>query len=574
MTVDARPEENVMTAIRNLTLGLRTERHISAEFEPCLSIASLCLGRRLFNRRTIMFRISRTVITLLFSLSLLSPVFAQTRRSNAQTPGPIVTATTSNGRVRYASLGEVNQTRLQVFSQEGAQVFDSGYRLGNLIDWPLSDQQGQHLADGSYLFLITVRDFSALLTQKYGTALLENDQVALQQIGRDELLPAQAVALQANKLSEVLSPVDRIGAVGPGGPITAANDGGVVVDIVPSGKQKTVTTSQPTPGGENIAGTGVQNKIAKWTDNAGTLGDSGIFETNSNVGIGTISPATALDVGNGGEVRSTGGTVQTFMQSSTGNGGYIGTRSNHYFIIRTNNVDVMTLLPGGNVGIGTASPGAKLDVNGNLYIHNTNGSVTHFDYAGSNTNYLRGINIFDGGPAYFTGGNVGIGTNNPAAKLDVSGDVNVTGNAMISGNIAAKYQDVAEWVQARQRMAPGTVVSLDSTRSNAVTPSRRAYDALIAGVVSAQPWVILGEAGAGKVMVATSGRVMVKVDASKYPVRIGDLLVTSNRPGVAMRSRPIRVAGKLIHRPGTIIGKALEALPNGAGEILVLVSLQ
>jgi hypothetical protein len=184
--------------------------------------------------------------------------------------------------------------------------------------------------------------------------------------------------------------------------------------------------------------------------------------------------------------------------------------------------------------------------------------------AGSTNNYS----------AIFAGGNVGIGTNTPAVKLDVNGDVNVTGNAVILGNIAAKYQDVAEWVQARQPIAPGTVVSLDATRSNAVTPSRRAYDALIAGVVSAQPGVILGEAGVGKVMVAASGRVMVKVDAGKYPIRIGDLLAASNRPGVAMRSRPIRVGGRLIHRPGTIIGKALEALPNGEGQILVLVSLQ
>jgi hypothetical protein len=29
-----------------------------------------------------------------------------------------------------------------------------------------------------------------------------------------------------------------------------------------------------------------------------------------------------------------------------------------------------------------------------------------------------------------------------------------------------------------------------------------------------------------------------------------------------------------MHRPGTIIGKALEPLDNGVGEILVLLSLQ
>jgi len=52
------------------------------------------------------------------------------------------------------------------------------------------------------------------------------------------------------------------------------------------------------------------------------------------------------------------------------------------------------------------------------------------------------------------------------------------------------------------------------------------------------------------------------------------LLVTSNVPGTAMYSEPIEIAGLKIHRPGTIIGKALEPLQSGGGEILVLLSLQ
>jgi hypothetical protein len=547
--------------------------------------------------------IARIPLSLLFSLLLFSPVFAQTRRPNAQTSNPIVTATTSNGKVRYASLGEVNQTRLQVFSKEGTQVYDSEYRLGNLIDWPLLDQQGQHLTDGSYLFLITVKDFSALLTQKYGTALLENDQVSLQQIGRDELPPAQALALQANKLSEVLSPVDRIGAAGPGGPTTAANDGGVVVDVVPSGKPKPATISQQTPVGENVTGTGVQNKIAKWTDNFGTLGDSSIYGDDSgNVGIGTTSPSFKLDVNGGGRfasevqyVNTSGSILNTFNVSALGGAGLyfkeVGVTKSQFVIAAGNSYwdyygnayirsgfagpTRMTLLPNGNVGFGTTAPVGQFVVSnaGNSGLEFFANVGTYLQSYNRNTSAFEAMSYYASSHALM-GGNVGIGTTTPSAKLDVNGDLNVTGNAMISGNIAAKYQDVAEWVQARQPMAPGTVVSLDSTRSNAVTPSRRAYDSLIAGVVSAQPGVILGEGGGGKVMVATSGRVMVKVDASKYPIRIGDLLVASNRPGVAMRSRPIRVGGKLIHRPGTIIGKALEALPNGAREILVLVSLQ
>lgn len=84
----------------------------------------------------------------------------------------------------------------------------------------------------------------------------------------------------------------------------------------------------------------------------------------------------------------------------------------------------------------------------------------------------------------------------------------------------------------------------------------------------------LGQGGAGRVLVAMTGRVKVKADVTRRPIRVGDLLVASSRPGVAMRSQPIRVGGALIHRPGTIIGKALEPLAKGEGEILVLLSLQ
>src|SRR2546423_5308966 len=131
-----------MTAIKNLTPELGTEHHIFAESEQSLSMVKPCLGHTTIRRRIIMLSIPRTIITLLLSISLCSGVLAQTGRQNAQTSNPIVTATTSNGRVRYASLGEVNQTRLQVFSPDGNQVYDSDLRLGNLIDWQLLDQQG------------------------------------------------------------------------------------------------------------------------------------------------------------------------------------------------------------------------------------------------------------------------------------------------------------------------------------------------------------------------------------------------------------------------------------------------
>lgn len=173
-----------------------------------------------------------------------------------------------------------------------------------------------------------------------------------------------------------------------------------------------------------------------------------------------------------------------------------------------------------------------------------------------------------------TGGNVGIG-GAPSAnhKLQVYGNVNFTGT-VTGGNIAAKFQDVAEWVPARNDLAPGTVVVLDPHSDNTVMASSRPYDTTVAGVVSAQPGLVLGEAAETKEQVATTGRVRVRVDASVAPIAIGDLLVTGTLPGTAMKSVAIDLGGTAIHRPGTIIGKALEARQSGVGEILVLLSMQ
>lgn len=179
-------------------------------------------------------------------------------------------------------------------------------------------------------------------------------------------------------------------------------------------------------------------------------------------------------------------------------------------------------------------------------------------------------------------GVVGIGTSTPTAgyKLDVAGAARVAGNLKVDGEIrgatviGAVYQDVAEWVPATNDLEPGTVVVLNPGRNNEVMASSVAYDTTVAGVVSAQPGVILGVGGPDKEQIATTGRVRVRVDATAAPIRVGDLLVTSDVAGTAMRSEPMDLHGRKFHQPGTIIGKALEPLASGTGEILVLLSMQ
>jgi len=174
-------------------------------------------------------------------------------------------------------------------------------------------------------------------------------------------------------------------------------------------------------------------------------------------------------------------------------------------------------------------------------------------------------------------GKVGIGLplyTTPQATLDVAGSIRASGSITGATVLGAVFQDVAEWVPASNDLAAGTVVVLSRARNNEVTASAKPYDTRVAGVVSAQPGVLLGVGGESKEMIATTGRVRVLVDATDAPIEIGDLLVTSERTGRAMKSVPVALGGVEVHRPGTIIGKALEPIAGGTGEILVLLSLQ
>jgi hypothetical protein len=355
-----------------------------------------------------------------------------------------------------------------------------------------------------------------------------------------------------------------------------------------------------------------QSAWAQWTPNGNDVYKN---PTTGNVGIGTTTPSDALHIvkDNGG-LRldtATSGTVipiVTFATTGTNRasiqyrpdlpGLAIQTGGSSYPAQNT-----MAITDGGNVGIGTTNPGTRLDVSASGFIQyitlsnatsygaisfretggNSKGHIG-MTGSGSGTTYVGGASAFQiwngqNAPIVFgtngservridSRGYVGIGKPDPQVPLDVVGSINV------SGNINAKYQDVAEWVPSSEQLAAGTVVVLDQTKSNQVIASTQPYDTRVAGVISAQPGITLGEKSDNKVLVATTGRVRVKVDASRGPIAIGDLLVTSDVPGLAMRSEAVNLGGVQIHRPGTIIGKALEPLAKGKGEILVLLSLQ
>src|SRR5207302_5506791 len=107
-----------------------------------------------------------------------------------------------------------------------------------------------------------------------------------------------------------------------------------------------------------------------------------------------------------------------------------------------------------------------------------------------------------------------------------------------------------------------------------VAKSQQAYSTLVAGVYSTKPGMLASLHARGEnvpkneLPLAVVGIVPCKVTTTNGHINRGDLLVTSSLPGYAMKGTD---RDRMM---GAIVGKALEPLPQGAGTIQVLITLQ
>ena len=182
--------------------------------------------------------------------------------------------------------------------------------------------------------------------------------------------------------------------------------------------------------GSTLRINGTPAVFSNWTVNG-----SDIYRSSGNVGIGTASPAAVLDVFSSPHV--TGYREMAHFRVSNTSDDSDFTRlifgqvtTNKMFLETTNEANTkgdLLLQPyGGNVGIGTASPGSLLTIEStsgnqmrlnynadwyNIIERDSSGDLNFLEKAGASASLKNLMTIK-------TGGNVGIGTS-PGAKLDV-----------------------------------------------------------------------------------------------------------------------------------------------------------
>ena len=181
------------------------------------------------------------------------------------------------------------------------------------------------------------------------------------------------------------------------------------------------------------------------------------LSTNGNYSRGSglkyimhLSHTNALDAGDGTSILLTnrGSNTNDYggylaLVSTGSNPGYLNPRldfgvQNHNTYQLTDITAKMSILGNGNVGIGTTTPGEKLQVNGNIKVDYNATSITINGYSGiqtsgnshwlhinrySNDDVAIGYNSTSNLYLVNGGGNVGIGTTTPDAKLAVKGNI-------------------------------------------------------------------------------------------------------------------------------------------------------
>ena len=488
---------------------------------------------------------------LLFCLLSIGRAQGEQPGSVPQKPSqtnPTVTAAATAERVRFTAPSNVVRMQLQIISESGQVLFDVSSK-GNVLDWSLQDSSGQRL-QGSYLTMVTVKSLSGRLSERVGSVSIGEKQVELQRAEATQLNAAQqqavgpieentdlmilkageaqAISVLSNnggegqiirdrgalsfRLGDFFSGTDEeqmrltedgnLG-IGTDQPQAKLDVAGTIhttkgIEFADGTVQTTGLSGRKDKDGNivpNASGTGTQNRLAKWADSAGTLGDSVAIDTGTGFQM-TAAPSASVDT-NLIYMNSTNGTIGVLAGNTPAygavNGPFFAMRGNDYttfsgqrgiFTIAAGNVSSptgldgsvkfntgndqvrMVITPTGNVGVGNAAPGAKLDVTGDVNTstqYNIGGNRI-LSIAGTDNAFVgfqAGLNNSSGDSNSFFGRSAGLAntTNCCGSFFGKNAGLNSSG----SGNAFFGYAAGVGNVDGVANTAIGTYANVGST---------------------------------------------------------------------------------------------------------------
>jgi hypothetical protein len=323
----------------------------------------------------------------------------------------------------------------------------------------------------------------------------------------------------------------------------------------------------------NTNGTPTQLAQVDQSGNLGVVGGVNVDQTGTN--IGGLYPGLTFGASSGEGIAS---------QRASGS----ATSGRYGLEFYTDFANRMTILQNGSVGVGTTTPSeALMEVNGDVrldqnrllltsVVGNANDTGNGLEYDPSGL-----IGVPGGAGPFLFGFNGGaLGTSDPnqvSLSWSYTGDVWVSNNLSTASLTIRGGADLAEpfnITAGKGEVPQGAVVVIDEQNPGQLKLTDQPYDTRVAGVVSGangiNPGIQMHQQGLleGGKNVALSGRVYVQADTSNGAIKPGDLLTTSGTPGRAMR------VSDHVRAQGAILGKAMTALKQGQGMVLVLVTLQ